>query len=137
MKFTISTLAVVAALAVPAVAQQVVLGTGAFSASESSYGGAGSSVSGAGSIGPGIALSSNVTTMGGNLTSTGVAAAGTTIAASAAGSQTTAAGSAGVGNTSFSTSTGQAGGIAFGTNNNAMFNGSAANAFGGVGLSLN
>lgn len=137
MKLFIATIAALFAFTVGASAQQAVFGTGAFSQSESSQGFVGNSASGAGSIGPGIALSSNVQTMAGDQSSSGVALAGTTIGTSGAGTTTTSSSNIGVGSTSFSGSLGQAGGISFGGNQNQAFSGSAANAFGGFGVSLN
>ena len=137
MKMLTAIIATLFAFTVGAHAQQAVLGTGAFSGSESSQGFVGTSASGAGSIGPGIALSSNVQTMVGSQDSTGAAFGATNGLASAAGSTTVSNSNIGVGSTSFSGSTGQAGGLAFGGNNNQAFSGSAANGFGGIGLSLN
>lgn len=119
-----------------ATAQQAVIGTGAFSQSESSQGFVGNSASGAGSIGPGIALSSNVQTMAGDQSSAGFAVAGTNIGTSGAATGTTSSSNIGIGSTSFSGSAGQAGGLAFGGNQNQAFSGSASNAFGGFGISL-
>ena len=153
MKKLLVLAALSATLAAPAIAQQAVLGTGAFSQSESSQGFVGTSVSGAGSIGPGLALSSNVQTMSGTQSSAGFALGGTVngagaatgagvaiigaAGASGATSGTTTTSNVGIGSTSFSASTGQAGGLAFGGNQNQAFSGSAANAFGGFGVSLN
>ena len=138
MKIILATVATLALTAGIAPAQQAVLGTGAFSQSESSQGFVGTSVSGAGSIGPGLALSSNVQTMAGSQASFGASRATTnTLAASGATSATGTTSNVGIGSTSFSASTGQAGGIAFGGNQNQAFSGSAANAFGGFGISLN
>ena len=118
-------------------AQQAVIGSGAFSQSESSQGFVGNSASGAGSIGPGLALSSNVQTMAGTQSSAGFAVGGTNIGTSGAASGTVSNSNIGIGSTSFSGSVGQAGGLAFGGNQNQAFSGSAANGFGGFGLSLN
>ena len=153
MKIILATVATLALTAGIASAQQAVLGSGAFSQSESSQGFVGTSVSGAGSIGPGLALSSNVQTMSGTQSSAGGAIGGTVngiggaalpggvilgaAGASGAASGTTTTSNVGIGSTSFSASTGQAGGIAFGGNQNQAFSGSAANAFGGFGVSLN
>lgn len=150
MKTTLAISAALFAFTLTASAQQAVFGSGAFSQSESSQGFQGVSASGAGSIGPGIALSSNVQTMVGTQSSAGLAAGGTGVGAggvpgsfgiigagSAAGSGTTTTSNVGIGSTSFSASTGQAGGLAFGGNQSSAFSGSAANAFGGFGVSLN
>ena len=153
MKKLFVTAAALAITASGAFAQQAVLGSGAFSQSESSQGFVGTSVSGAGSIGPGLALSSNVQTMAGTQSSSGAAIGGTVngigvltgagggvigaVGASGAGSTTTTTSNVGIGSTSFSASTGQAGGLAFGGNQNQAFSGSASNAFGGFGVSLN
>ena len=154
MKIILATVATLALTAGIASAQQAVLGSGAFSQSESSQGFVGTSVSGAGSIGPGLALSSNVQTMSGTQSSNGSALAGTVngigagplpgggaVIGAAGGSGavtgTTTTSNVGIGSTSFSASTGQAGGLAFGGNTNTAFSGSASNAFGGFGVSLN
>ena len=137
MKLFITTIAALFAFTLAASAQQAVLGTGAFSQSESSQGFVGNSASGAGSFGPGIALSSNVQTMAGSQDSAGFAVAGTTIGTSGAATGTVSNSNIGVGSTSFSASAGQAGGLAFGGNQNQAFSGSASNAFGGGGVSLN
>lgn len=118
-------------------AQQAVIGSGAFSQSESSQGFVGNSASGAGSLGAGIALSSNVQTMSGNQSSAGFAVGGTNIGTSGAATGTTTTSNVGIGSTSFSASAGGAGGLAFGGNQNSAFSGSASNAFGGFGASLN
>lgn len=135
MKKLLVATAIVALSAGAVSAQQLILGSGAFSQSESSQGFQGNSASGAGSIGPGIALSSNVQTMQGTQSSFGLAFGGTTIATSGAGSATGASSNVGIGSTSFSGSAGQAGGLAFGGNSNAAFSGSQAGAFGGFGAS--
>lgn len=137
MKFFASIIIAFACTVGIASAQQAVIGSGAFSASESSQGFTGNSASGAGSIGPGIALSSNVQTMAGTQSSAGFAVGGTGGGTSGAATGTVSNSNIGVGSTSFSASVGQAGGIAFGGNQNQAFSGSAANAFGGFGLSLN
>ena len=137
MKLFAITISALFAFTSMAFAQQAVIGTGAFSASESSQGFTGTSVSGAGSIGNGIALSSNVQSMSGDQSSAGFAIAGTNLGTSGAATGTTSSSNIGVGSTSFSASIGQAGGVAFGANQNQAFSGSAANAFGGFGLSLN
>ena len=137
MKTILATVAALALTAGVAVAQQAVIGSGAFSQSESSQGFVGNSASGAGSLGGGIALSSNVQTMAGTQSSAGFAVGGTNIGTSGAATGTVSNSNIGVGSTSFSASAGGAGGLAFGGNNNQAFSGSASNAFGGFGLSLN
>ena len=77
MKIIFATVAALALTACSAIAQQAVIGSGAFSQSESSQGFVGNSASGAGSLGGGIALSSNVQTMQGTQSSAGGAIGGT------------------------------------------------------------